>query len=541
MKHLLFPLLFLPAMGSVQAQSQSVGLLREGNLLSNGDRVVSFSHLRVNNAGDWAVFVQTDNSNPAANEVQVVNGSIILEEGGVGGPGGVIEEFIDMDLDPDGNRTTLWRTLAGSQLYYSGDFILSEGGDASGLGLGAATYAEMFKVQVNGSNQLLLRCQVDAPAVGPDPLSCLVTLEVDATGSILSETLLGSSGDVFPGQTTPFELFNNGDNAVSFQDDGTGTWSGLLETAASPSPHVLYRNASTLLAQGGGASPVPGRNWASQQVQASDSNASGSTAFSGLLDGSTADDEVIVVDGSVFLREGDTLPGSLMPTVLSFDYFNLFLTDGGDPIYLVRVNTALGDRIAMRGLEPMLRKGSFVFQGAQITDLIGGEHGMHASPSGRFLLSRVELAGSDEALVITQDPISQDYCSAEPNSTGTFAQTFAEGSSVISVGEFGLRIEDAPPTAFAYFLGSMTEGDVPMAGGSQGRLCLGGSIGRFVTQVGQVSASGTYSIQVDLSAIPTNPAAQVLPGEIWHFQAWFRDANPGPTSNFSAPVRVEFL
>ncbi len=540
MKHLL-PLLFLPAMGSAQAQTQSVGLLREGSLLSNGDRVVSFSHLRVNNSGDWVSFVQTDNPDPGADEVQVVNGGIVLAEGTAGGAGGPIEEFLDMDLDPAGNRTTLWRTAAGFQLYYSNNFILNEGTDASGLGLGAATYTNMFKVQVNGSNQLLVRCLVDAPAVAPIPLSCLVNIEVDGSGVILSETLLGSSGDIFPGQTTPFVAFNNGDNAVSFQDDGTGTWSGLLGPLASPSPHVLYQNATTLLAQGGGTSPVLGRTWATQQVQASASNASGSTAFSGLLSGSTTDDELIVLDGAVFLREGDTLPGSVNPTVLSIGYFNLFLSDAGDPIYLVRVNTALGDRIAMRGLEPMLRKGSFVFQGAEITDLIGGEHGMHASPSGRFLLSRVELDGSDEALVLTQDPISQDYCSAEPNSTGTFAQTVAEGSSVVHVNEFGLRLEDAPPGVFTYFLASLTPGDVPFAGGSQGRLCLGGTIGRYIAQVGQVSGAGTFSLEIDLAAIPTTPASEVMPGDIWHFQAWYRDVNPGNTSNFSAPVRVEFL
>ena len=33
---------------------------------------------------------------------------------------------------------------------------------------------------------------------------------------------------------------------------------------------------------------------------------------------------------------------------------------------------------------------------------------------------------------------------------------------------------------------------------------------------------------------------QVAAGETWNFQAWYRDANPGPTSNFTPSVSVLF-
>lgn len=32
----------------------------------------------------------------------------------------------------------------------------------------------------------------------------------------------------------------------------------------------------------------------------------------------------------------------------------------------------------------------------------------------------------------------------------------------------------------------------------------------------------------------------VQPGDIWYFQAWHRDANPGPTSHFTDAVSVTF-
>ena len=48
-------------------------------------------------------------------------------------------------------------------------------------------------------------------------------------------------------------------------------------------------------------------------------------------------------------------------------------------------------------------------------------------------------------------------------------------------------------------------------------------------------------IQIDLTSIPVNPPIAVQPGDTWHFQCWYRDSNPGQTSNFTDAVRVMFL
>ncbi|MDA1265593.1 MAG: hypothetical protein O2816_10990 [Planctomycetota bacterium] len=49
--------------------------------------------------------------------------------------------------------------------------------------------------------------------------------------------------------------------------------------------------------------------------------------------------------------------------------------------------------------------------------------------------------------------------------------------------------------------------------------------------------AGEVNLTLDL--VSANPL-QVLPGEAWHFQAWFRDANSSPTSNTSGAVAIEF-
>jgi hypothetical protein len=84
-------------------------------------------------------------------------------------------------------------------------------------------------------------------------------------------------------------------------------------------------------------------------------------------------------------------------------------------------------------------------------------------------------------------------------------------------------------------------GFVANPGGSQGDLCLGGSIGRFNLLVGNASAVGTYERAIDLFAIPQSfGPVFTIPGTTWTFQTWFRDANPTPTNNFSSAVEAFF-
>ena len=95
------------------------------------------------------------------------------------------------------------------------------------------------------------------------------------------------------------------------------------------------------------------------------------------------------------------------------------------------------------------------------------------------------------------------------------------------------------PNAFGYFLASLNSGFVPNAGGSQGNLCLGGGIGRHVSQIGSIDSGGEFSISLDLTSVPTpsGPTA-VLSGSTWNWQCWHRDKNPTTTSNFTDGLSV---
>ncbi|MEM1250107.1 MAG: hypothetical protein AAGK22_27310, partial [Acidobacteriota bacterium] len=139
--------------------------------------------------------------------------------------------------------------------------------------------------------------------------------------------------------------------------------------------------------------------------------------------------------------------------------------------------------------------------------------------------------------------LGTNYCMANPNSTGLTGVMTAYGSTATSANFMKLVATSIPSGAFGFFLAGQTQGFAGNAGGSQGNLCLAGAIGRFVGP-GQIVNSGTagrFEIDVDLTAIPTPTGlVTVLPGETWNFQAWHRDSNPAPTSNFTDATSVTF-
>lgn len=141
--------------------------------------------------------------------------------------------------------------------------------------------------------------------------------------------------------------------------------------------------------------------------------------------------------------------------------------------------------------------------------------------------------------------IGASYCGpAVPNSTGASAAMGASGSSSVANNDLVLEASSMPTGAFGFFVTSLTQGMVAQPGGSQGVLCLGGSIGRFVGpgQIQNSGATGSFSLAVDLTQQPTPSGfVTVNAGETWNFQGWYRDAVGGvATSNFTDGYAVLF-
>ncbi len=137
------------------------------------------------------------------------------------------------------------------------------------------------------------------------------------------------------------------------------------------------------------------------------------------------------------------------------------------------------------------------------------------------------------------------YCGPSvPNSTGQAGSMGTSGSRITQQNDLGLVAFRLPQDSFGYFLTSRSQGLVVRPRGSQGNLCLGAAIGRYVGQ-GQIKnsgAAGAFDLLLDLTMAPTPTGlVAVQPGDTWNFTAWHRDSVGGSaTSNFTDAVSVTF-
>ena len=159
-----------------------------------------------------------------------------------------------------------------------------------------------------------------------------------------------------------------------------------------------------------------------------------------------------------------------------------------------------------------------------------------------FALAASALSGPTAAQVGTR------YCSpATSNASGLPGQITAVGSADLALNgnQLILVASSLPRNTFGIFVTSRTPDFIPNPGGSLGTLCLGLPLGRYVApgQVLGTGGTGVIALQIDLATTPEGAGfTQVVDGDIWHFQAWFRDVAAGgvSASNFSDAVAVTF-
>ena len=129
------------------------------------------------------------------------------------------------------------------------------------------------------------------------------------------------------------------------------------------------------------------------------------------------------------------------------------------------------------------------------------------------------------------------YCATNPNSSGNTASLVASGICLAD-GDLTLTTTGLPPGKIGIYMMSRDQAFVPLFGGSQGNLCLGGQIVRFGQTPVTSSLFGVATLDVDLGDLPQGVTIQH--GETMNFQLWHRDNNPGMTSNTSNGVEILF-
>ena len=134
------------------------------------------------------------------------------------------------------------------------------------------------------------------------------------------------------------------------------------------------------------------------------------------------------------------------------------------------------------------------------------------------------------------------YCYGVPNSTGDLGFLRLEGSQSISFDKTAVA-SGLPSGQFCLLVGATGFDDVPLAGGSTGTLCLGGSIGRYNSTITQADSSGVATFLIDPTALPGGSGTfSAMPGMQYQWQVWHRDLSGIglPTSNFTNAVSITF-
>ncbi|MEM8710572.1 MAG: lectin-like protein [Planctomycetota bacterium] len=172
------------------------------------------------------------------------------------------------------------------------------------------------------------------------------------------------------------------------------------------------------------------------------------------------------------------------------------------------------------------------------------EEHLHSYSSGRWNDTFIN-AGDILGYVVEFDGALGDVaCSSNANSTGLPGTIQADGSRDVQDNDVALVASSLPLGSFGFFITSDTPASLSLPGLSEGILCLGGSIGRYVGpgQIQNSGSTGAFELQIDLGNVPTPVGpVSVSRGETRFFQAWYRDSIGGsPTSNFTNGMSISF-
>ena len=509
------------------------------------------------------------------------NGTVLWREGTSLGftppPGTEAGSFIDvLDINDAGDVmfTTPVRDVGTTSngatlLIWNGVTVIETGVtpcNAPGLPPGTI-YDSVSEVWQNNNRELLVGARIDSAGVTNN---IMLRVDLDALGNIVSETSLAMEGETLPGPNhmTPIQGFSFSKGRQSINDNGESMWYVDDEHATAGGSTLsdanIYltdsANVNTLLYNEADPFPTdPMDTFDHFSTAEIDLNNSGDFVFSGFDRGPSADDSWLFksIGGviEVIAHEGDPVPAAISgPWLIAGASFGgivpfsnngdvLWFLDWDDPDTTIDTGLFFNDDL-------LLQEGVSMLGGLVVDDIPNSDSEIAMSDSGAFGIIEVVLegdpAGDLDAVYVVElgGNIGTEYCPTNPNSTGASGVLAATGSVTASDNDVTLVASSLPSVAFGYFITSETQGFIANPGGSEGNLCVSGSIGRYVGpgQVQNSGPDGSFSLVLDLTQTPTPGGfVPVVAGETRNYQAWHRDAGmSGPSSNLTNGVSISF-
>ena len=558
---------------AASASAQTITpLVVEGDVIANGT-VTAILNVDVNDSGDWMVELDTDNADALIDNAILLNGAIIHQEGtDMGFPAShvgawVYDGFVgSMDINDNGdrlvyfnvadvtatlpdNRLVLW-TNGSTGITYP---ILEQGVTPNTVAgePGGAVWSSIAEVFQNNNNTIVVAGRSDT-----DDDDMMAVIVHDGAGTILSQTAFIMDNVIhsaaFPGSTGthadtvqtvesgPREFaINNAGQKMFHVDDQSFNFDGTIDYTNEDSHYYIDLQE---LAWEFDDAPTPGafpyNHMSSAEV---DINDTGSWVASWDDDNpSTADDGFILVNGSIFVQEGQVGPiGGFLLEGVNFNNGGVQISDAGDIFWTAEWNDpdTTKDKGLFRNLEVLVQEGVTMISGLAVIDIRTGQSGeeMGVSDNGRYIIKEIHLDGGIEGAFMIELPLGDSYCfgdgSANPcpcgnvgatgagcaNRTGLGGILPASGSSSVSLDDLVLSGTQLPPGVPSLFF----QGTIQVNGGAgalfgDGLLCAGGSIDRMqiVTVDGSGNAATTIPIASTFGAVPSTTNTM---------QLWYRN------------------
>jgi hypothetical protein len=433
----------------------------------------------VNDLGQWVV--ESDTTNPDTNtDGLVVTGtgamgprSVLLTEGQslMFPAGSMLDSFDAITINNLGNSSYNFfldgttGTSDDSGVYFNDMLLIQEGTVSNAAGFSAGTpYIGWFETLINDQNQIMMMASVDDPAIASTTDRAIVIID-NPTGAF-TETVIAKEGDeLVPGRfVADFSTSNR--HVMAFRNNSRILFHADLDGDTLTDGAIFHYDGSTLhlVAQEGSPSAVAGRNWGTLLGAPIDINNSGDWVMRGDLDGGTADDSVIVKNGTqVIAREGDPVPAAVGAfTFTNFGTGGVAIADNGDVIYFATwsdPDTSRNQGIFVND-ELVVQKGVTVIEGAVLSTMSAVSDNISASGNGRYIIFEGTLTDTrDGAFLIDR---GEAPCPADFDNNGTvavpdifafLAAWFAQDSSADFNGDTAVTVPDIFAFLSAWFAG----------------------------------------------------------------------------------------
>ena len=520
--------LLVPFLAFSAAAQEPQLLVLEGDPVAGAGLVTSIANLAVDDSGNWYVEVDTDLANTDADGAVVgASGTLWLEGAPLAEPSGAnLDTFDSLVVDGTGRLAQNFIlsgavTTADNAGVYVDDSLVVRKGDTSTAPGYSGVFGSFSDVKIEGGGRLLLRGFGDDPAVAGTSDWFAIVATVNAAGDLVSESVIAKEGDVPPGQTLAINTIRSGSHAGAINAAGDVLWCADLDASSVPSDAVCYLNG-TLIAQEGMPSPVAGRNWGDLLSPEVDLNSAGDWTFKDRLDSTDfSSDEIILKNGAVFRREGDSIPAIAPFAFERFGNGPVDLSEAGDVLWFGDWDTVVTADEGLFLNETLLVQEGVTTVGGQTIVGIGDQSDNYfISDNGRYVIFEAVLPGGLEGAFLLSLGLGDRFCVGAPNSTGVGATIAASGSDVVLDQDLTLTAVGLPAGVPGLFFFGPNQVQVAFGDGFR---CVGGAT-RRIQPVAFASGAGAAQRALDFG-LPYGTSIQA--GTNLSFQFWYRDGMAG--------------